>query len=281
MKKKSMAIALIVVLIVSLAACSKKDTKKATQANAATQQSSEITSEAASTANTTSAQASATSTKAAVSNKTQANNAVALSNSSSKSDVANFYNEMMKASKASKKVKGTDDVQMGDVSIKNYSNTFISALKKAGAAGIKMGFKQKTNCTLPYANQTVNVLPSDIKSFSVKDAGSNYVLTIVPADENNQKKELSGPQGRFFTVFKDMQSAMQNVKSIKYKDGFDKDFQINYGGGTITVTVNKTTKQMFSGTYVMKATLVLTNVDIPLLPTVTGTACVIYTTTYR
>ncbi len=261
---KIISLVLAILMVLSLAACSPKGSDSESTSNqSANVQSDDIVDTTNDTSNTN-ADSSNTNVDSGNHPEQTANvQSGYITNNSSKKEIANYYNEVMKISKTDESLIGEDDLSIKDIELNGNTNeTVKNLIKSIGNSAISASSSDDYVVRLPYADKDVEVLPEDIESFSVIDNGDTLTLNIKPVAEENVSKRLDGPQGRFFEVYEDIQGAVSQVKQISFPDGIDKSLKINYYGGTVNFTIDKKTKKIISGTTEMVAIINMTNAKL-------------------
>lgn len=204
-----------------------------------------------------------------------------ITNASSNEQIAAYYNEVMKISKADKSLQGDDELSIGDVNINGKTNeTTKSMITSIGNSAIKAFSGDDYEVYLPYIDKAVEVLPQDIESFNVTDNGDTLTLKITPVKEENVSKRLNGPQGRFFEVYEDIQGAVSQVSQISFPDGVENSLIIDYYGGSVEFKIDKKTKKVISGTTHMVAILNITNAKVAVINLRNATISLNYKVTY-
>ncbi|MCM1284549.1 MAG: hypothetical protein NC213_02755 [Acetobacter sp.] len=189
-----------------------------------------------------------------------------ITNDSTNEEIAKYYNEVMKISKADKSFQGDDNLSIGDVELNGDTKESVkNMILSIGNSAISAFSGGDYEVYLPYVDQDVEILPDDIESFTVTDNGDTLTLNIKPVAEENVTKRLNGPQGRFFEVYEDIQTAVSQVQQISFPDGVDDSLKIDYYGGTVNFTIDKETKKIISGSTEMIAILNITNAKVTIL----------------
>lgn len=189
-----------------------------------------------------------------------------ITNDSSKEDIANYYNEVMKIARADESFQGDDNLSISDIQLNGETKESVkNMILSIGNSAINSSSGGDYEIHVPYFGQDVQVLPDDIESFSVVDNGDTLTLNIKPVAEENVTKRLNGPHGRFFEVYEDIQSAVSQVDQISFPDGVDNSLKIDYYGGTVNFTIDKKTKKILSGSTDMVVLLNITNAKVSIL----------------
>lgn len=243
--KKVVAVGCAAALMVSFAACGKK----------ATEDESTTTTEA-----TTSESTTAESTTSGDATTVAPVSGTGISNESSTAEIAAYYNEVMKVSKESKKVKGSDKLEIGDLQIGNLNSTMMNLLNSTIDKVMGSLFQHMEDKALPsFGSTEITLQADDIASFTVEDKGDTYVLTITPKAEKNPAHKNSGPQSRFFDVLEGVEDVVNSIDKnlVSFEGGVSESLILNYDGGKGVVTIDKATKQVVNATYVM-----IVNLDV-------------------
>ena len=159
----------------------------------------------------------------------------------------------------------------------NDSGVIVSTIRSIIAPLVKSNYEVSDSKPIPYDDQEVNVLPDDIKSFSIQDNGSTYTLKIQPKDDINPKKSLEGSTGRFFPVVENIKDIAAGVPGVKFEGGVEQGVTADYKDASIEVIIDKTTYEITGGTYKLNIYLNINKASYTLIKVDHATAIISYT----
>jgi len=283
MKRKLIALLLILSVLLGFAACGKKATDETTTAAPEETTAAEESSE---TAAETEQNTDASETQATSEAPSQGNNPTeapsspsgdVISNSSTKQQIADYYNKATAATKKANKLRGKESVELSKISVNNNdSGAIISFIKGILGSVIESNFEVSDSKPIPYHDQEVNVLADDIKSFSVTDNGDTYTLKIMPKDDINPKKSLEGSTGRFFPIVENIKEIAAGVPGVKFEGGVEQGVTADYKDAVIEVKIDKKTYEIVGGTYSMNIYLNINKASASIFKVDKATAIISY-----
>ncbi|MCC8022952.1 MAG: hypothetical protein LIO46_04130 [Clostridiales bacterium] len=198
---------------------------------------------------------------------TEAGNAPAqqsagITSESSAADIAAYYNEVMRLSRAANTVRGSLTMELLEFQMPAVNDVLMNQLSRLMPDQQMMPeMEALEDLTLPL-DDSVALLPEDIKSFEVIDSGDTLTLKIVPhAEETMLIEDGVGPHGRSlgamadFDDFDEFDGAMEpdeflNNGMISFAGDPQDSFSVIYDGGYLEIVVDKATSLIQSGAYV-------------------------------
>ena len=248
--KKIIAVGCAVALMLSFAACGKKPAEDETTTAPETTVAEETTAAPSTGDETTEAPAPSVDGT--------------ISNSSTKDEVAAYYNQVLNAAKKEGKVRGTEQplgINLTDLG--GLSANFVDMLNKAIPGIVEGIFKPGTDKPLPVVNYDddsktagIQLQGSYIKEFKVEDKGDKLVLTIVPNAVKNPSYGADA-QGSFFQILGDVQGVVDSISQIKF--AADGGLDLNYENGNGVITVDKASGKLVAAEYNMHINITVTN----------------------
>ena len=113
-----------------------------------------------------------------------------ISNSSTKQQIADYYNKATAATKKANKLRGKESVELSKISVNNNdSGAIISFIKSILGPVIESNYEVSDSKPIPYHDQEVNVLAMTLRA-SVTDNGDTYTLKICPRMTSTLRRAL-------------------------------------------------------------------------------------------
>lgn len=129
--------------------------------------------------------------------------------------------------------------------------------------------------------QTSRLTADDLVAANVKDNGDGTITIQMQP----KAAEMSSPgldaQGHMFTSLGAIDSVVDSIGALKWSQGTTADnCKVNYYGGTATVTINTSTKEITSAEYIMKAFVNVTHASIAVITDKSASIDITYTVKY-
>lgn len=261
--KRIISIALALVLVFSLAACTRTinvNVKYEGSAQPAAQPSAAPSASAqpsAAPSEQASQPASQDASKPADSGKDEPASSDAkepsgeLSASSSKEDVVAEYVKVYNTTKASGSFIGNESMTCDSVTLDGSENGTLKNL-----AGKFMSAKGTGLQLPPYSDtdegKECKTTAADIEKYEYKDNGDGTAtIKLFPSSVTNSRR-FSDAQGNMFNVMEDVASALASVSVLKWSEGdANSNVTLTSAGGYCEVTYDKATKVMTKAEYVL------------------------------
>lgn len=226
-------------------------------------------------------------------------------------DVATFYKEAYDYTKTLTaeydengntctyyKLLGDEKMEIGDVIIDGSANAVVNKLVPSIVDGM---FKPNTYGLVPCYNRnpdldnnsedehkkadhdfrTSAVTADDILAANVTDNGDGTITLVIQPKMAEMSMRGDDSQGRFFEVLGDISGVVSDIDAVSFTQGTaEENVRVLYKGGTVTVKVDAKSKEILEGEYKMETTVMVTHASIAVIKDKSATLTITYTNTY-
>lgn len=294
--KRIVSIALALVLVFSLAACTRTininvkyegtaqvaGTQAQVQQTQAQQTSTAQSTEAQTTAEDTQTPADDAQAPADDAQK-PADDAAAsaeLSSSSSKEDIVAEYIKVYNTTKATGTFTGHDTMTCDSVVLDGSENSTVKKLADGfmSASGTDMQLP-------PYSDDNPAkeclITADDVESATYTDNGDGTATIKITPKSVTSAKHFEDPQGKMFNVMEDIAGALANISVISWSEGdANSNVTLITEGGYAEVTYDKSTKMMTKADYVLITIADVQHANVLIFKDKSAKATFTYTMSY-
>lgn len=178
------------------------------------------------------------------------------------------------------KLLGEEELKVENILIDGSSNTTINNLVPGIVDGI---YNPGLNGLVPSTNrnpeldtdewdgkgeslQTSRLVADDLVTANVKDNGDGTITIQLQPKAVNMSMPGKDAQGHVFQSLGAIDSTVDSISVLSWAEGTTADNCIvNYYGGTATVTIDTSTKEITSAEYVMKANVSVTHANVTVI----------------
>lgn len=178
------------------------------------------------------------------------------------------------------KLLGEEELKVENILIDGSSNTTINNLVPGIVDGI---YNPGLNGLVPSTNrnpeldtdewdgkgeslQTSRLVADDLVTANVKDNGDGTITIQLQPKAVNMSMPGKDAQGHVFQSLGAIDSTVDSISVLSWAEGTTADNCIvNYYGGTATVTIATSTKEITSAEYVMKANVSVTHANVTVI----------------
>lgn len=181
------------------------------------------------------------------------------------------------------KLVGDEDLQVGDVYIDGSANAVINKLVPGIVNGM---FKPNIYGLVPCYNRnpemdnnkddqfkkadhdfrTTEFSADDILAANVKDNGDGTITMTIQPKQANMSTRGDDSQGRFFEVLGDISGVVGSIDVIKFEQGTaEENVLVNYRGGTGVITIDTKSKEIVAADYTMIANVSVNHATVTVI----------------
>lgn len=178
------------------------------------------------------------------------------------------------------KLLGEEELKVENILIDGSSNATINNLVPGIVDGI---YNPGLNGLVPSTNrdpkldtdewdgngeslQTSRLVADDLVTANVNDNGDGTITIKLQPKAVNMSMPGKDAQGHVFQSLGAIDSTVENISVLSWAEGTTADnCKVNYYGGTATVTINTSTKEITSAEYEMKACVNVTHANVAVI----------------